>query len=57
VREDFSRGGQLGKLLLRFMQSLHTQTCQAALCCRLHTVEQRLSNLLLGLRDRVGTDQ
>jgi CRP-like cAMP-binding protein len=57
VREDFSRGGALGKLLLRFNQSLHTQTSQAALCCRLHSVEQRLSSVLLALRDRMGTDE
>jgi CRP-like cAMP-binding protein len=57
VREDLGRGGHLGKLLLRFMQSLHTQTCQVALCCRMHSVEQRLSSSLLALRDRVGTDE
>jgi CRP-like cAMP-binding protein len=56
-REEFRRGGVLSTLILRQQQLIIAQASQAALCNRLHTVEERLARWLLTLRDRIGSDQ
>ncbi len=56
-REEFRRGGVLQTLVLRQQQLIIAQASQAALCNRLHTVEERLARWLLMLRDRIGSDQ
>jgi CRP-like cAMP-binding protein len=57
LQDEFSRGGPLQKLLLRYSQALITQISQTAVCNRLHSVEQRLSRWLLLCHDRVGSDE
>ena len=54
---EFSRGGDLQHLLLRYTQALITQISQTAVCNRLHSVEQRLCRWLLMTHDRVQSDQ
>jgi CRP-like cAMP-binding protein len=56
LRTEFAAGGPLQWLLLRYTQAFITQISQAAVCNRLHTVEQRLCRWLLMCRDRVQTD-
>ncbi len=50
---EFTRGGALQALLLRYTQALITQMCQTAACNRHHSVEQQLSCMLLGTVDRL----
>ena len=57
LREEFSRGGQFQRLLLRYTQALMTQISQTAACNRFHVVEARLARWLLMTRDRVRTDE
>ena len=46
LRAEFSRGGRLQDLLLRYTHTLLTQIAQSAACNRFHTVEQRLCRWL-----------
>jgi CRP-like cAMP-binding protein len=57
LQDEFARGGQFQKLLLRYTQALITQISQTAVCNRLHTVEQQLCRWLLLSHDRVQTDE
>lgn len=57
VHDEFRRGGAFHNWMLRFWSSLMAQKSQAALCNRLHSVEERLCRWLLGLRDRVESDE
>lgn len=57
MQEEFSRGGALQLLLLRYTQALITQISQTAVCNRLHTTEQRLCRWILMTHDRTRTDQ
>jgi len=57
VRDEFARVGAFHHWMLRFWSSLMAQKSQAALCNRLHSVEERLCRWLLGLRDRVESDE
>ena len=54
---EFQRAGTLRGLLLRYTQSLISQTGQTAACYRHHTVEQQLSRWLLLTLDRKSTDE
>jgi CRP-like cAMP-binding protein len=56
LREEFSRGGQLQDMLLRYAHTLLTQIAQSAACNRFHTTEERLCRWLLVSRDRVHSD-
>ncbi len=55
--DEFSRGGAVQLLLLRYAQALITQISQTAVCNRLHSVEQRLCRWLLLMHDRVNSDE
>jgi CRP-like cAMP-binding protein len=52
LKEEFNRGGQMQRLLLRYTQALITQMAQTAACNRHHSVEQQLSRWLLLTLDR-----
>ncbi|WP_224094375.1 Crp/Fnr family transcriptional regulator [Nostoc sp. MS1] len=54
--QEFHRGGELQRLLLRFTQALFTQVTQTAACNRLHTIEERLARWLLIVHDRMQSD-
>jgi CRP-like cAMP-binding protein len=47
----------VSNLLWRFAQAFVTQVAQNAMCARHHTVSQQVARLLLGVRDRIDTDE
>src|SRR5205814_4864601 len=51
---EFRKGGELNRLILRFVHSMFTQVAQTAACNRLHTLDQRLARWLLITHDRIG---
>ncbi len=53
LKQEFSRGGMVQGLLLRYTQALITQTSQTAACYRHHSVEQQLCRWLLLTLDRI----
>ena len=55
--EEFARGGEFQRLLLRYTQALMVQISQTAVCNRLHTVEQQFCRLLLLSHDRVPSNE
>jgi CRP-like cAMP-binding protein len=55
--DEFKRGGEFQRLLLRFTQALMTQISQTAVCNRLHPVELQLCRWLLLSHDRLKTDE
>jgi CRP-like cAMP-binding protein len=54
--EEYKRGGVLQQLVQQYSHLLVAQASQAALCNRLHTVEERLSRWLLTSKHRVQSD-
>ncbi|HEY7985447.1 MAG TPA: Crp/Fnr family transcriptional regulator [Methylophilaceae bacterium] len=56
LKNEFSRGGAVLQLLLRYAQALLTQTSQIAVCNRYHSVEQQLCRWLLLTLDRLPSD-
>ena len=57
LKQEFSRGGFMQRLLLRYTQALMTQMAQTAACNRHHSVEQQLCRWLLSTVDRVTSDE
>jgi CRP-like cAMP-binding protein len=55
--EEVARGGALCRLLLRYTQALLTMSTQAAVCNRLHPLDQRLCRWLLLICDRAGCEE
>jgi CRP-like cAMP-binding protein len=53
LQAEFTQGGAVQQVLLRYVQALITQISQTAVCNRLHAVEQRLCRWLLLSHDRV----
>jgi CRP-like cAMP-binding protein len=56
LHEEFRRGGVIQSLLVRHNGTLWQQAARMALCNRLHSVEERLSRWLLGVRDRTDSE-
>ena len=56
-KEELNRFGDLNNLLLRYTQSIITQTAQTAVCNRHHSIEQRLCRWLLQTLDRLQDNQ
>jgi CRP-like cAMP-binding protein len=54
IKDEFTRGGPLQNLMLRYTQALITQMAQTAVCNRHHSVDQQLSRWLLHSIDRLG---
>lgn len=57
LKEEYERGGELRKILLRHVQALLVQSAQTAACNRLHPIDARLARWLLTCHDRVEADQ
>ena len=57
LRAEFTRGGPVQRLLLRYTQALITQMSQTAVCNRHHTVEQQLCRWLLLSLDRLASNE
>ena len=53
IKDEFTRGGPLQGLMLRYTQSLFTQMAQTAVCNRHHSVDQQLARWLLHSIDRL----
>jgi len=53
IMEEFTRGGPVQHLLLRYIQSLITHMAQTAVCNRRHAVDQQLCRWLLLTLDRL----
>ncbi len=57
LKREFSRGGPLQLLLLRFTQALMTQMSQTVLCNRHHSVDQQLCRWLLLSLERLSVQE
>jgi len=57
LQRELKLGGPVLKMLLRYTQSVWTQTAQSALCNRHHSLEQQLCRWLLLSLDRVDGSQ
>lgn len=57
VRTEFTRGGGMQHLMLRYTQSLITQMAQTAVCNRHHSVDQQLCRWLLLSLDRLSVPE
>jgi CRP-like cAMP-binding protein len=53
MKDEFTRGGAMQHLMLRYTQSLITQMAQTAVCNRHHSVDQQLCRWLLLSLDRL----
>ena len=52
LRREFSKGGQLQDMLLRYTQAFITQISLTAACNRAHNIDERLAKWLLMCQDR-----
>jgi CRP-like cAMP-binding protein len=57
LKEEFTLGGEMQHLLLRYTQALLTQMAQTAVCNRHHSIDQQLSRWLLLSIDRLESDE
>jgi CRP-like cAMP-binding protein len=57
VKKEFTRGGAMQHLMLRYTQALITQMAQTAVCNRHHTVDQQLCRWLLLSIDRLSSPE
>jgi CRP-like cAMP-binding protein len=57
LKREFSMGGQLQDLLLRYTQAFITQIAQTAACNRAHPIEGRLAKWLLMCEDRANSKE
>ena len=57
VKDEFTRGGSMQHLMLRYTQSLITQMAQTAVCNRHHSVDQQLCRWLLLSIDRLAAPE
>ncbi len=57
LREECQRTEVLRDPVNRYLFLLMAQASQAVLCNRTHTLEERLSRWLLGVRDRIGSEE
>ena len=57
LKEEFTRGGAMQHLLLRYTQALLTQMAQTAVCNRHHSIDQQLCRWLLLSLDRLSTNE
>jgi CRP-like cAMP-binding protein len=55
IVQDFDRGRDVRRVLLRYTQALLTQMAQTAVCNRHHEVAQQLCRWILATHDRVQT--
>ncbi|MGO4808628.1 Crp/Fnr family transcriptional regulator [Cupriavidus sp. 2MCAB6] len=57
LKQEFTRGGPIQHLLLRYTQALITQMAQTAVCNRHHSIEQQLCRWLLLSIDRLPSNE
>jgi len=57
LKDEFYRGGEMQRLLLRYTQALLTQMAQTAVCNRHHSLDQQLCRWLLLSLDRLPSNE
>ncbi len=57
IKQEFYRGGPLMQLLLRYTQSLITQTAQTVACNRYHSIDQQVCRALLVSLDQTQSNE
>ena len=57
LKQEFDRGGELQRQLLRYSNLRLQETCQLAVCNRHHTIEERLARWLLTVQDLIQADE
>ena len=57
LKEEFTQGGAMQHLLLRYTQALMTQMAQTAVCNRHHSLDQQLCRWLLLSLDRLSGNE
>ncbi|MBP8296597.1 MAG: Crp/Fnr family transcriptional regulator [Burkholderiales bacterium] len=57
LKQEFARGGEVQRLLLRYTQALVTLMFQTAACNRHHSIEQQLCRWLLLTIDRLPSNE
>jgi len=57
LKDEFTRGGAMQHLLLRYTQALLTQMAQTAVCNRHHSIDQQLCRWLLLSLDRLASKE
>jgi CRP-like cAMP-binding protein len=57
LKQEFTRGGAMQHLLLRYTQALLTQMAQTAVCNRHHSLDQQLCRWLLLSLDRLPSNE
>jgi CRP-like cAMP-binding protein len=57
LKEEFTRGGAMQHLLLRYTQALITQMAQTAVCNRHHSLDQQLCRWMLLSLDRLSSNE
>jgi len=57
LKEEFTQGGAMQHLLLRYTQALITQMAQTAVCNRHHSLDQQLCRWLLLSLDRLASNE
>jgi CRP-like cAMP-binding protein len=57
MKQEFTRGGTMQHLMLRYTQALITQMAQTAVCNRHHSVDQQLCRWLLLSIDRLAAPE
>jgi CRP-like cAMP-binding protein len=56
LKKEFDQAGPVFHVLLRYLQTLITQSAQTAVCNRHHSVEQQLCRFLLTALDRLASN-
>lgn len=57
LKQEFDRGGELQKLLLRYIETRLDEVAQIAVCNRHHTIEERLARWLLTVQDLIQAEE
>jgi CRP-like cAMP-binding protein len=57
LKQEFDRGGELQKILLRYVETRLREVAQLAVCNRHHTIEERLARWLLTVQDLIQSDK
>ncbi|HLL72239.1 MAG TPA: Crp/Fnr family transcriptional regulator [Pyrinomonadaceae bacterium] len=57
VKKAYDRGGELKKILNRYMHTIIIVSSQSTACNRIHRIEERLARWLLMSSDGVGSDE
>ena len=57
LKQEFDRGGELQKVVHRYIETRLNEVAQIAVCNRHHTIEKRLARWLLTVRDLTQSDE